>query len=177
MLYLLARIRGAKRILEIGTLGGYSTIWLARALPEDGTLISLELDPKHAEVARENIASAGLASKVEVRLGPALDSLAKLHQQGAAPFDFIYIDADKSGYPAYLDWSLLLAKPGTVIVADNVIRDGAVADADSKDPFVQGVRRFLEKIAADPRVEATVLQTVGTKGHDGFAFAVVVSGS
>jgi predicted O-methyltransferase YrrM len=175
LLYLLAKIRGAKRILEIGTLGGYSTIWLARALPADGTLVTLELDPKHAEVARANITHAGLASKVEVRLGPALDSLRKLQDEAAGSFDFIFIDADKSGYPAYLDFALGLSKPGTVIVADNVIRDGAVIDSDSKDPSVQGVRHFLEKIAADPRLEATALQTVGTKGYDGFALAVVSS--
>lgn len=174
LLYLLAKISDSKRILEIGTLGGYSTIWLARALPPDGTLITLELDPKHAEVARANIAGAGLASQVEVRLGPALDSLSQLVDDGAAPFDFIFIDADKSGYPAYLDWSLRLSKPGTVIVGDNVIRDGAVVEVDSKDPSVQGVRSFLEKIAANPHLEATAFQTVGTKGHDGFALAVVV---
>lgn len=174
LLYLLAKIRGAKRILEIGTLGGYSTIWMARALPPDGTLTSLELDPKHAEVARTNIASAGLASKVEVRVGPALDSLSKLHAEGATPFDFIFIDADKSGYPDYLDWSLRLSKPGTVIVGDNVVRDGEVANPDSKDPSVQGIRRFLEQMGANPRLEATALQTVGTKGLDGFALAVVV---
>ncbi len=176
LLYLLAKIRAAKRILEIGTLGGYSTIWLARALPKDGTLVTLELDPKHAEVARANIAGAGLASKVEVRLGPALDSLSKLLDEGATPFDFIFIDADKAGYPNYLDWSLRLSKPDTVIVGDNVIRDGAVIEADSKDPSVQGVRSFLEKIAANPRLEATAFQTVGTKGHDGFALAVVLPG-
>jgi predicted O-methyltransferase YrrM len=175
LLYLLAKMRGAKRILEIGTLGGYSTIWLARALPEGGTLTSLELDPKHAEVARANIAGAGLSSKVEVQIGPALDSLSQLHRQGASPFDFIFIDADKSGYPAYLDWSMRLSQPGTVIVADNVIREGAVIEADSKDSSVQGVRRFLEKIGANPRLEATAIQTVGTKGYDGFAMAVVIS--
>jgi len=175
LLYLLAKMQGAKRILEIGTLGGYSTIWLARALPADGNLITLELDHKHAEVAKVNIARAGLGSKVEVRLGPALDSLEKLHAEGAAPFDFIFIDADKSGYPAYLDWSLRLSRPGTAIVADNVVREGAVIDADSKDKSVQGVRRFFEKIASNPRLEATALQTVGTKGYDGFALAIVVS--
>ena len=173
LLYLLAKMRRAKRILEIGTLGGYSTIWLARALPEAGTLITLELDPKHAEVARANIAGAGLSSKVEVRLGPALDSLSKLHAEGAKPFDFIFIDADKSGYPDYLDWSLRLSQPGTVVVADNVVREGEVINPGSKDSSVQGVRRFLEKIAADPRLDATALQTVGTKGYDGFALAVV----
>jgi len=175
LLYLLAKMCCARRILEIGTLGGYSTIWLARALPDDGTLISLELDPKHAEVARANISGAGLSSKVEVQLGPALDSLSKLHAGGAAPFDFIFIDADKPGYPAYLDWSLQLSRPGTVIVGDNVVREGEVADPKSKDPSVQGVRRFLEQMAANPRLEATALQTVGTKGFDGFALAVVVS--
>jgi predicted O-methyltransferase YrrM len=174
LLYLLAKMRSAKRILEIGTLGGYSTIWLARALPEDGSLITLELDPKHAEVATTNIAAAGLSSRVEVRLGPAQDSLAKLHAEGAKPFDFIFIDADKSGYPAYLDWSLRLSQPGTVIVADNVVREGGVIDAESKDASVQGVRRFLDQIATDPHLEATALQTVGSKGYDGFALAVVV---
>ncbi len=176
LLYLLARIRGARRILEIGTLGGYSTIWMARALPPDGTLISLELDPKHADVARANIAHAGFSSKVEVRLGAALDSLSKLHAEGAKPFDFIFIDADKAGYPAYLDWSLRLAQPGTVIVADNVVRDGAVIEVDSKDSSVQGVRRFFEKIAADPRLDATALHDRRKlKGYDGFALAIVIS--
>ncbi len=175
LLYLLAKMRAAKRILEIGTLGGYSTICLARALPEGGTLITLELDPKHAEVARANIARAGLASKVEVRLGPALDSLSRLHEEGATPFDFIFIDADKPGYPAYLDCSLRLSKPGTVIVADNVVREGEVIDPDSKDPSVQGVRQFLEKIAANPHLEATALQTVGSKGYDGFVLAIVTA--
>jgi predicted O-methyltransferase YrrM len=174
LLYLLAKMRGASRILEIGTLGGYSTIWLARALPEDGTLLTLELDPKHAEVAKANIAGAGLSSKVEVRLGPALDSLSKLHADGTKPFDFIFIDADKAGYPDYLDWSLRLSQPGTVIVADNVVREGAIIEADSKDPSVQGVRRFFEQVAANPRLEATAIQTVGTKGYDGFALAVVL---
>ncbi len=174
LLYLLAKMRGAKRILEIGTLGGYSTIWLARALPEEGTLITLELDPKHAEVATANIAGAGLSSKVEVRLGPALDSLSKLHAEGAKPFDFIFIDADKPGYPAYFDWSMRLSGPGTVIIADNVVREGAIIEAESTDTSVQGVRHFFEKIAAIPNLEATALQTVGTKGYDGFALAVVV---
>ncbi len=174
LLYLLAKISGAERILEIGTLGGYSTIWLARALPPEGTLVTLELNPKHAEMAKANIAHTGLSSKVEIRLGPALDSLSQLHKEGAKPFDFIFIDADKPGYPAYLDWSLRLSQPGTVIVGDNVVREGAVIDADSKDQSVQGVRRFLEKIAANPCLDATALQTVGTKGYDGFALAVVV---
>jgi predicted O-methyltransferase YrrM len=176
LLYLLAKIRGASRILEIGTLGGYSTIWLARALPSEGKLVTLELDAKHAEVATANIAGAGLSSRVEIRLGPALDSLSRLHEEGAKPFDFIFIDADKAGYPDYLDWSLRLSKPGTVIVGDNVVRDGEVIDPDSKDPSVQGVRRFLQKIAADPRLDATAMQSVGTKGYDGFALAVVLPG-
>jgi predicted O-methyltransferase YrrM len=154
LLYLLAKIRGAKKILEIGTLGGYSTIWLARALPPDGALVTLELDPKHA-----------------------LDSLSQLHKEGAKPFDFIFIDADKQTYPEYLDWSLRLSQPGTVIIADNVVREGAVIDADSKDQSVQGVRRFLEKISANSRLDATALQTVGTKGYDGFALAVVALAS
>jgi predicted O-methyltransferase YrrM len=175
LLYLLAKMCGARRILEIGTLGGYSTIWLGRALPDDGTLISLELDLKHADVARANISGAGLSSKVKILLGPALDSLSKLLADGAAPFDFIFIDADKPSYPAYLDWSLRLGKPGTVIVGDNVVRDGEVADLNSADPSVLGVRRFLDQMASDPRLEATALQTVGTKGFDGFALGVVVS--
>lgn len=172
-LYLLAKIRGARRILEIGTLGGYSTTWLARALPPDGSLITLELDPKHAAVAGENIRDAGLSAKVEIRVGPGLDSLKKLHEEKADPFDFIFIDADKSGYPAYLDSVMGLSKPGTVIIADNVVRDGEVADPESKDPSVRGVRSYIEKVAANPRLEATALQTVGTKGYDGLLLAVV----
>ena len=167
LLYLLAKIRGARRILEIGTLGGYSTTWLARALPED------ELDPKHAQVAGENIRHAGVASHVEIRVGPALDSLKRLCAEKAEPFDFIFIDADKPGYPAYLDAVLELSKSGTVIVADNVVREGGVADQTSKDPSVKGVRSYIEKVAANPHLEATVLQTVGSKGYDGFALAVV----
>jgi predicted O-methyltransferase YrrM len=166
-------MQGARRILEIGTLGGYSTIWLARALPRDGQLLTLEVDPKHGEVARANIERAGLSSIVQLRLGPALDSLAKLHSEGAEPFDLIFIDADKENIPAYLDWSLNLSRPGTVIITDNVIRDGAVIDPGNSDPRVQGVRRFFEKISADPRLDATALQTVGSKGHDGFAIAIV----
>jgi predicted O-methyltransferase YrrM len=173
LLYLLAKIQGAKRILEIGTLGGYSTIWLARALPEDGQLVTLELEAKHAEVATANIRRAGLSSKVEVRLGPAAESLLQLREEGVEPFDFIFIDADKEGYPVYLDLSLRLSRPGTVILGDNVIQDGAVIDPANTDPRVQGVRRFIEMIAADPRLDATALQTVGSKGHDGFALAIV----
>ncbi len=176
MLNLLARAQGARRILEIGTLGGYSAIWLARALPPDGLLITLEADTRHAEVARENLALAGLAGLTEVRVGPAQETLPHLAASGAGPFDLIFIDADKPGYPGYLRWSLELARPGTVIVADNVIRNGAVADPASDDPSVRAVRRFIELLAAEPRVSATAIQTVGSKGYDGFAMAVVEAG-
>jgi predicted O-methyltransferase YrrM len=173
LLHLLARMSGVRRILEIGTLGGYSTIWLARALPPDGKLVTLEVDAKHAEVARANIARAGLSSVVEVRLGPALESLAQLVQEGAPPFDFIFIDANKESYPEYLEWSIRLSRPGTAILADNVVREGALIDPHDPDERVQGVRRFIDKIAADPRLDATALQTVGSKGYDGFALAIV----
>jgi predicted O-methyltransferase YrrM len=173
LLHLLARIQGARRILEIGTLGGYSTIWLARALPSDGRLITLEVDAKHAEVARANIERAGLSSLVQLRLGPALESLLQLQKEGVKPFDLIFIDADKQNIPAYLEWSLRLSRPGTVIITDNVIRDGAVIDAEDPDPRVQGVRRLFEMLSADPRLDATALQTVGTKGYDGFTLAIV----
>jgi len=176
MLNLLARAQGARRILEIGTLGGYSAIWLARALPPDGHLITLEADTRHAQVARENLALAGLADLTEVRVGRAQETLPHLVTSGAGPFDLIFIDADKAGYPDYLRWSLELARPGTVIIADNVVRDGAVVDPASDDPDVRGVRRFIELLAAEPRVSATAIQTVGTKGYDGFALAVVVAG-
>jgi predicted O-methyltransferase YrrM len=172
-LELLVRISGARRVLEIGTLGGYSTIWLARALPEGGQIVTLELDPHHAEVARTNLHNAGI-SNVDVREGPALDSLRALAANGAAPFDLIFIDADKSGYPEYLGWSLKLSRPGTVIVADNVVRDGEVIEPDSPDANIRGVRRFTELVAAEPRLSATVLQTVASKGYDGFALAVVL---
>lgn len=175
LLMLLARIQGARTILEIGTLGAYSTIWLARALPPDGRLISLEADAKHADVARANISRAGLAQVVEIRLGPALETLPRLAAEGAGPFDFIFIDADKPGYPDYLSWSLKLARRGTVIIADNVIRDGKVIDPKSDDPRVQGMRRFNEQLAAERRISATEIQTVGSKGYDGFALAVVTA--
>jgi len=174
-LHLLARIQRARRILEIGTLGGYSTIWLARALPPGGRLVTLEFETKHAEVAAANIASAGLSAIVEIRVGPALDSLAKLHEEGSAPFDLIFIDADKPNNPAYLEWSLRLSRPGTIILGDNVVRGGAVTDPDNPDPRVQGVRRFIQRMADDPRLDATALQTVGSKGYDGFTLAVVQS--
>jgi predicted O-methyltransferase YrrM len=173
LLHLLARINGARRILEIGTLGGYSAICLARALPEDGRLVSLEFDPRHAEVARGNIAAAGLADKVEVRVGPALESLPLLQSEGAGPFDLAFIDADKVNNPSYVRWALELGRPGSVIVVDNVIRDGRVADGTSEDPSVRGTREALEFIAAEPRLTGTAVQTVGTKGYDGFALAVV----
>jgi predicted O-methyltransferase YrrM len=175
LLHLLARIQGAKRVLEIGTLGGYSTIWLARALPSDGRLVTLEAEAKHANVAKANIERAGLSSLVELRLGPALDSLALLHQEGVPPFDFIFIDADKQNIPRYLEWSLRLSRPGTVIITDNVVREGAIINSEDPDPRVQGVRRFFEMVAADPRLDATTLQTVGSKGYDGFTLAVVKS--
>jgi predicted O-methyltransferase YrrM len=174
MLYLLARINQARRILEIGTLGGYSTIWLAQALPADGKLVTLELDPKHAAIARENIVRAGLTSVVDLRIGPAADSLAALADEGVPPFDFIFIDADKPSNAAYLRWALRLSRVGSVIVVDNVIRDGAIIQADHPDPRVQGTRQFIDVLSAEPRVEATILQTVGGKGYDGFALALVV---
>jgi predicted O-methyltransferase YrrM len=175
LLMILARAMGARRILEIGTLGGYSTIWLARALAADGRLITLELEQKHATVARSNIARAGLAEKVEVRVGPALESLKKLVADKAEPFDFVFIDADKTGYPDYLTWSLKLSRRGTMIIADNVVRDGAIADAKSEDRSVQAVRRMNDVLAKEKRVTATVLQTVGTKGYDGWAIALVTA--
>jgi len=172
LLHLLARLQGARNILEIGTLGGYSTIWLARALPAGGRLITLEASSKHAEVARANLARAGLAEIVDVRLGKALDTLPQIADKG--PFDLIFIDADKSGYPDYLPWALQLSRPGSLIIADNVVRKGGVADAANPDPNVQGVRRFSELLAGEPRIESTVLQTVGSKGYDGFAVSLVV---
>jgi predicted O-methyltransferase YrrM len=175
LLHLLARLQGARSILEVGTLGGYSTIWLARALPPGGRLITLELEPRHAEVARANIARAGLAERVEVRVGPASESLPRLTQEGVEPFDLVFIDADKEGYPDYLGWALRLTRPGSLIVADNVVRGGALIDPDSSDPRVQAVRRFIELVAAEPRLDATVIQTVGSKGYDGLAFALVTS--
>ncbi|HUD26106.1 MAG TPA: O-methyltransferase [Burkholderiaceae bacterium] len=173
LLNLLARLQGARAILEIGTLGGYSTIWLARALPADGRLITLEIDRKHADVARANVARAGLQQRVEVRVGRALESLAQLGAEKAGPFDLFFIDADKPNIPAYFKWALQLARPGSLIVIDNVVRDGAVIQADSADASVQGVRRLNELMASEPRVSATAIQTVGGKGYDGFALALV----
>jgi predicted O-methyltransferase YrrM len=173
LLHILARLVNARRILEIGTLGGYSTIWLARALTSDGRLFSLEIEPKHAEVARKNVERAGLASKVEVRLGPAIESLQKLASEKAGPFDLIFIDADKAGIPDYFNWSLKLARSGSLIIVDNVVRKGAVVEAASKDPDVQGVRRLNEMLARESRVTATTIQTVGSKGYDGITIVLV----
>jgi predicted O-methyltransferase YrrM len=173
LLWQLAKIHGARTILEVGTLGGYSTIWLARALPSGGRLVTLEYEPKHADVARANIAHAGLADVVEIRLGPAQESLAQLHAEGHGPFDLIFIDADKTGYPDYFAWALKFSSPGTLIIADNVVRKGEVANAASADANVQGVRRFNELVAAEPRVSATIIQTVGCKGYDGLAIVLV----
>jgi predicted O-methyltransferase YrrM len=174
MLQLLAQLRGAHRILEIGTLGGYSTICFARALPEGGRLVTLEVDPKHAEVARSNVARAGFAGVVEIRIGPAAETLARMKDEGVEPFDLIFIDADKPNNPTYLAWALRFSRVGSLIICDNVVREGAVADADSPDPRVQGARRFFEMLAAEPRLSATALQTVGIKGYDGFAMALVI---
>jgi predicted O-methyltransferase YrrM len=174
LLYLLALIKGARRILEIGTLGGYSTIWMARALPSGGQLVTLEVEPKHAEVARANLEHAGLDGMVELRLGPAADSLAKLSEEQVQPFDMIFIDADKQSMPTYLKWALKLSKSGTLIVADNVVREGTVVDESSADPATRGVREMFAMMAAEPRLTATAIQTVGSKGYDGFAIALVV---
>ena len=172
-LMILAQAIGARSILEMGSLGGYSTIWLARALPADGKLITLEADAKHAEVARANIARAGFADKVELRLGKALDTLPAIAAEGLGPFDLIFIDADKGNYPGYLEWALRLSRPGTLIIGDNVVRDGKVIDAADTDPSVQGVRRMNEIIAGEQRLAATAIQTVGSKGYDGFMIAIV----
>jgi predicted O-methyltransferase YrrM len=173
LLHLLARIQGARTILELGTLGGYSTIWLARALPSDGRLISLEIDPRHAEVARANIARAELTNVVEIQVGSAADSMQKLLAEGSGPFDLIFIDADKPSYAEHLQWSLKLSRPGTLILADNVIRKGAVADPASADENVQGIRKFNEVLAVENRVTTSVMQTVGSKGYDGLALILV----
>jgi predicted O-methyltransferase YrrM len=173
-LHLLARISGARRILEIGTLGGYSTIWMARALPEGGRIVTLELNPHHAEIARANLLNAGLLDRVDLRVGRAINLLPALENSADAPFDLIFIDADKPSNPTYLQWALKLSRPGTAIVCDNVVREGKVTQAESAEPDVQGTRRFTELVAAEPRLSATVLQTVGVKGYDGFALAVVL---
>ena len=169
LLHLLVRSSGSRSVLEIGTLGGYSTVWLARALPADGRLVSLELESRHAAVARQNLDEAGVGEKVEIIVGPAADSLPSV--QG--PFDFIFIDADKQSNPTYWSWALRLSHPGTMIVVDNVVRDGAVVDGSSSDPAIQGIRVFLDLVHKEPRVDATAIQTVGTKGYDGFLVALV----
>jgi predicted O-methyltransferase YrrM len=173
LLMILAQAMGARNILEMGSLAGYSTIWLARGLAGGGKLLTLEADPKHAEVARGNIARAGLADKVEVRLGKALERLPEVAAEGLGPFDLIFIDADKGNYPGYLEWALRLSRPGTLIIGDNVVRDGNVIDADNREDSVQGVRRMNQIIAAEPRLCATAIQTVGSKGYDGFMIAIV----
>ncbi|MFG1426668.1 O-methyltransferase [Roseixanthobacter glucoisosaccharinicivorans] len=175
MLALFARMVNARRILEIGTLGGYSTIWLARALPADGKLVTLEADGAYAQVARANFQRAGLAERIDLRVGRAVESLPGVEAEGIGPFDLIFVDADKPSNPDYLAWALRLSRPGTLIVWDNVIRDGAVVDAASVDPRVQGVRRLFDLIAADPRLISTAIQTVGSKGYDGFALTFVAA--
>ncbi|MEU5362650.1 O-methyltransferase [Streptomyces sp. NPDC005925] len=173
LLHLLAQVQGARRILEIGTLGGYSTIWLARALPADGRLITLEYSPRHAEVAERNIARAGLDSVVEVRVGPALESLPKLADEDPPPFDLVFIDADKANNPHYVEWALRLTGAGGLIVLDNVVRGGRIADLSDTGPDVLGTRAAVELIARHPRLSGTAVQTVGSKGYDGFALARV----
>ncbi len=173
-LYLLAHAVGARRILEIGTLAGYSTIWMARALAPSDRLITLEIDPHHAELARANFAGAGLADRIELRFGPALETLPNLAAENQPPFDFVFIDADKWPAAEYFDWALRMSRVGTIIIVDNVVRNGAVVDASSIDRSVQGVRRCIDRMAAEPRVSATILQTVGSKGYDGFSLALVV---
>ncbi|TIW00327.1 MAG: O-methyltransferase [Mesorhizobium sp.] len=173
LLSLLVRIGSVKKVLEIGTLGGYSTVWMARALPADGKVVTLELDPHHAKVARSNFERAGVSDKVDLRIGPALQSLAALANENAGPFDLIFIDADKPNNPNYLDWAMKLARSGTVIVCDNVIRDGAVVDERSGDVNVEGARAAFSFIGGEKRLDGTAIQTVGAKGYDGFAIAIV----
>ncbi|HEX4312126.1 MAG TPA: O-methyltransferase [Acidobacteriaceae bacterium] len=175
LLYLLAKMQGARRVLEIGTLGGYSTIWMARALPPDGRLVTLEAEKKHAAVARKNIARAGLSEVVDLRLGPALRTLPELAAENGAVFDFAFIDADKENTADYFAWALRMSHAGTAIVVDNVVREGNVVDGETSDPGVQGIRRFNEALAIEPRVSATTIQTVGSKGYDGFTLALVLS--
>lgn len=175
LLHILARMTNARRILEVGTLGGYSTIWMARAVPADGRVVTLEIDPGNAAVARASIERAGVSDRVEIRVGRAVDSLAALEAEGVEPFDLVFLDADKQSNPGYVEWALRLTRVGSVIVVDNVIRDGAVADSATTDPGIAGIRRMNELIAAEPRLLATAIQTVGSKGYDGFAIALVVA--
>ncbi|MDA8311770.1 MAG: O-methyltransferase [Actinomycetota bacterium] len=173
LLHVLVRAIGARRVLEIGTLAGYSTIWMARAVPAGGSVVTLELDSHHAEVARRNFSRAGVDGVVELRLGPALESLARIEEEGRGPFDLVFVDADKRTYPEYLRWALRLARPGTLVVVDNVVRDGKILEAGSQDPTTDGVRRALELMGEEPRLVGTAIQTVGSKGYDGFAVALV----
>lgn len=174
LLHLLARSHRVRTVLEIGTLGGYSTIWLARALPDDGRVITLEIDPKHAAVAQQNFVRAGVSAKIDLRVGSAHETLPQLHAEGAGPFDLVFIDADKVSTPAYLEWALKMTQPGSLIIIDNVVRNGAVTDAASTDDSVRGVRAALDAMAKHPNLIASALQTVGLKGYDGLAFALVV---
>ncbi|MCD2441458.1 O-methyltransferase [Agromyces sp. SYSU K20354] len=174
LLHLLARMSGARRVLEVGTLGGFSTIWLARGIPHDGRVVTLELEPHHAAIARANLERAGVSEKVEIVVGRAADSLPLLAERGDEPFDLVFIDADKESNTIYIDWAIRLGRPGTVIVVDNVVRMGEVADASTDDAMVIGAQRGLELLGSDPRVDATALQTVGSKGWDGVAVAIVV---
>ena len=174
LLHLIARAHGAKRILEVGTLAGYSTIWLARALPADGSVVTLEMNPKHADIARANVARAGIADRVEIRVGPALEALSQLARDGASRFDFTFIDADRPNVAAYFDWAVKLSRRGGIIVVDNVVRKGRVLDTSNDDADIVGIRRFIEQLQSDARVSATMMQTVSSKGHDGFAFALVL---
>jgi predicted O-methyltransferase YrrM len=175
LLWMFVRLTGACKVLEIGTLGGYSTIWMARALPPGGRLISLEVDPRHAAVARKNIARAGLTAVAEVRTGPALDSLPRIEAEGSGPFEVVFLDADKPHNPEYFSWALRLTRPGSVIIVDNVVRGGAVADPRNGNASVRATRKLFEMAAADPRISATAIQTVGKKGYDGFAVFLVVA--
>ena len=174
LLMILTASLGASNVLEIGTLGGYSTIWLARGLADGGRVVTLDVNPEYAEVARRNFANAGVADCIQLRVGEALDSLAQLHAEGAGPFDLVFIDADKPNTPNYFDWAVKLARKGTLIVVDNVVREGAILAAQSDNKHVKGLRGFFERVAADPRVTATAIQTVGNKGHDGLAFIRVI---
>jgi predicted O-methyltransferase YrrM len=175
LLELMVRVSGARNVLEIGTLGGYSTIWLARALPAGGQVVTLEIDSHHADIARKNLERAGVLDRVKITIGPASETLSALYDGAAEPFDLIFIDADKKSLPEYLEWSLKLSRPGTVIIADNVVRDGKVLEVDSTDPDIRGVRRMTEMMAANPRLCATAIPTVGARGYDGFAIAVVLN--
>ncbi|MGW0251544.1 O-methyltransferase [Nocardia goodfellowii] len=173
-LYLLARSAGVRRVLEVGTLGGYSTVWLARAVGKAGQVLTLEYEPRHAEVARQNLDRAGVGDRVEIRVGAALDSLPVLAEENPEPFDLVFLDADKVNNPNYVRWALRLTRPGSVIIVDNVVRQGGLADAGSTDPAIRGSREVVELLADEPRLDATVLQTVGAKGWDGFAYALVL---